>query len=853
MMRVGLCVWAICLTTLFLGRLEAQRVDSVAVYEEVVANHAKDGQAWVRLGELYIKEKKLEEAKWAFEKALGVEKTARAYTGLGHMYTLRGKGSQQRAFQHYRMALGVDTVYKDALMGIARLHAQMDNEDAELAYLKVIQIDPLHKPAYRELILWYKDAQLVQSDALIELCEKYVAKFPDDPMGYLHLTEAQVERYAYDAVLKVAEDVRVRFPEDVRWLALEAQAHAVRGNVARAGVLFEDYLNQVADSERAYYEDISLIATPAEWAQFEATAEHDRNAFLKRFWETRKGALLLGGDGRRVEHYRRVWYARTFLGRKTQPWDKRGEVYIRYGEPNYRSRSGGKNALPPLAVQAFKEKKIAELFENTAPYRGQEPQRAPLPMMLPGNTYFPGQHYDGKDFPVADEQGGRLIPFDVAEVMTDTDKMEAVRNGMYFEVNPATQATGWQWEVMGPSGDVRLNLPPGMAQGIEPAVPIDRGADGSIVMPWESWIYLHVGEGKEFVFSDRYMSGDWDFPLVPTNIWHSNLVVAANNQSSAVQFMETASTLPEYFDVPPGAELLGFYYDLASFKSANGQTLLEVYFGIPPEEVTLTRTADRVELAIERSLVLASTQTDSIYRTTEDLIFRKSVAEAHLGGLFVELASIQVPPGEYILGVKLADRTSGKWGLYRQEVTIPSFADTLAMSDIEMAWTVSDSPHANTKFKKGDVWVVPAPTRSYETTRDARLYYEVYHLKQDAFGQAKYQVTYTIRPNIERGRGALGILVGGIRQMFVASAEPEFTVQYERVVNAPDEPVYFELETESLTPGLKMIEVQITDLNTLQKATRRAMFHVIEPIASAPPKDAYDAAFEEAMKGLEGN
>lgn len=824
------------------GRLQAQGVDSLAVYEAAVVEKPKDALAWTRLGELYLAAQKTNDAKKAFDKALDIQKSARAYTGLGDIAATK-KSSYQRAFFYYRQALGEDPAYRNAQLGIARVHAKMGNEDAELSYLKAIRLDPSYKPGYRELIVWYKDAQLVQSDALMELCERYVEQFPDDPDGYLHLTEAQVERYQYDDVLTTAKEARLRFPDDARWLALAGQAHAVRGNSVRALLMFQSYLNKVAESERVYYDDLSLVGTKDEVAQFEATPKSEREAFLTRFWETRDGALMLGGEARRAEHYRRVWYARTFLGRHQTPWDKRGEVYIRYGEPNYRSRSGGQNAPPPLEVQLFKEKKIAELYAQSTPYRAQEPRRTQLPMMIPGSTYFPGQSYDGQDHP-------QLISRDSVETMSAIDRINAVRNGAYFEVDPSSFSSGWPWEVMGPGGDVRLNLPPGMSQGIEPTTPMDRDSNGSITTPWESWVYLYVGDGKEFVFADRYMNGGWDFPLVPTNLWHSALVSEVSNRSSAVVFMQTSSALPEHFDVPPGADLLGFYYDSASFRSESGKTELEVYFGIPPEEVTLNREGDRVALAIERSLVLAEVNGDSVYRTTDELVFRKEIEEATLGGLFVELASIDVPPGDYILGVKLADRTSGKWGMYREEVTVPAFTDSLAISDIEMAWTVSDSPDAE-KFKKGDVWVVPAPTRSYDTTRDAQLYYEVYNLKQDAFGQAKYQVTYTIRPNIERGDGAVGILVSGLRQMFVTSAEPEFTVQYERVVNATDEPIYFELETETLKPGLKLVEVTVLDLNTNQEAKRRTMFHVVEPVVTEA-KDPYDAAFEEAMKGLLG-
>jgi GWxTD domain-containing protein len=844
-MRVVLFCWIVICLVLGGARSDAQRVDSLVVYEAAVAEKPKDGLAWMRLGELYLAAKKTNDAKKAFNNALDIQKSARGYTGLGDIAAIK-KSSYQRAFLNYRKALGEDLTYRDAQLGIARVNAKMGNEDAELSYLKVIKLDPTYKPGYQELIVWYKDAQLVQSDALIQLCERYVEQFPDDPTGYLHLTEAQVERYQYDDVLMVAKEARQRFPDDVRWLALAGQAHAVRGNSARALLMFQSYLKKVADSERVYYDDLSLVGTKDDVAQLTAaTPESEREAFLKRFWETRDGALMLGGNARRAEHYRRVWYARTFFGRHQNPWDKRGEVYIRYGEPNYRSRSGGQNVPPPLEVQLFKEKKITEFYKQTTSYRAEEPRRTLLPMMMPGNTYFPGQTDDGRD------TGRELISSDQAERMTSIERIDAIRNGAAFEVNSASLPSGWLWEVIGPGGDVRLNLPPGMTQGIEPTTPIDRDSNGSIIVPWESWVYLYVGNGREFAFTDQFMNGGWDFPAVPNNLWHSALVSEVNNRSSAVEFMESASALPEHFDVPPGADLLGFYYDSASFRSESGQTELEVYFGIPPEEVTLNREGDRVELAIERSLVLAQVNGDSVYRTTDELVFRKTIEEATLGGLFVELASIDVPPGDYILGVKLADRTSGKWGMYREEVTVPAFADSLAISDIEMAWTVSDSPDAE-KFKKGDVWVVPAPTRSYETTRDARLYYEVYNLKQDTFGQSKYQVTYTIRPNIERGEGAVGILVSGLRKMFVTSAEPEFTVQYEGVTNSTDETIYFELETETLKPGLKMVEVTVLDLNSNQEAKRRAMFHVVEPAPSAEAKDPYDAAFEEAMKGLLG-
>ena len=110
--------------------------------------------------------------------------------------------------------------------------------------------------------------------------------------------------------------------------------------------------------------------------------------------------------------------------------------------------------------------------------------------------------------------------------------------------------------------------------------------------------------------------------------------------------------------------------------------------------------------------------------------------------------------------------------------------------------------------------VIPSPTRSFNLHKDANLYYEVYNLKLDEFGQAKYRVTYTIHPNVAGSTTVAGVVIGGLRRLFAGAKEPEFTISYERVVNATDEPVFFALETESLKPGLKMVEVGIEDLNS---------------------------------------
>ncbi len=794
----GCCVLCLCWIFIFGIRTHAIEIDSLHVMERVVKQEPKNGDAWIKLGYLYLNEERLADAKKAFEKGVRYTKSAKAYTGLGKVYALMEKRAQ-KAFVAFRQALGVDPAYLEAQMQIALLHARSGNLDAERALRRVIEMDSNYAPGYRELILWYEQAQPNYEQELIDVCEQYVARFPNDPMGYYHLALSHLENHRYDEVLKISAEARERFSDDLRWMPLIAQGYASRGDAERSLIIFEEYLQGVSEDERAYYNDLSLIATNAELETLESISEDEREAFLTRFWESREGALMLGGDARQMEHYRRVWYARTFFGRKDQPWDRRGEVYIRYGEPDYRSRSGSENPIPGVAVQNFKMRKINELFGRTFAYKAQEPGRYSLPQVMPGKSWTPGT----PSMIEYDEDG--------EEIEIDLDRI------------PLSE---WLWEVKGSFRTVHLNIPPGLWRGIEPVVPIERSPEGATTVPWESWVYLNIGDGLEFVFTDRYMSGSWDFPLQPNTIWHASLGMHTTLNSPSYQLMQTVSELPEYFDVPPGVKLLEFYYDAVSFRGENERSSLEVYFGIPPEQISLENVDEQVvRMTIERTIVLADVKGDSIYRKTDELVFEGEVAKDQGGGLFVELASLNIPPGHYTLGVKLADRVSGRWGMYRQQVEIPTFEDSLAVSEIEMAYNISEISQTS-KFTKGELVVIPSPTRSFNLHKDANLYYEVYNLKLNEFGQAKYRVTYTIHPNVAGSTTVASVVIGGLRRLFAGAKKPEFTISYERIVNAMYEPVFFALETESLKPGLKMVEVAIDDLNSGQRVRRQAVFNI---------------------------
>jgi len=368
--------------------------------------------------------------------------------------------------------------------------------------------------------------------------------------------------------------------------------------------------------------------------------------------------------------------------------------------------------------------------------------------------------------------------------------------------------------------------------GIKPAFPIAAGVGG--VGPWESWVYTQVGGGMEIVFTDEVGSGRFNYapppPISAGSSVLSDLGVRATHYSPGYVLQQAATTKPDHFTLPPGVKPFEFYYDVATFRGRMDtldEELVEVYFGIPPEQ--LVGDGTRQQVVLTRTVAIA-TQTGEIVRRLRDrMVFPGLQALAGQRGAFIpELAATGIPPGDYRLAVELTDAQTGRWGIYQQDLKIVSYRDSLGISDIEMAWIVSQDARPS-KFKKtsyGDpVQVIPMASRSYRMDQSVHLYYEVYNLKKDAFGRTKYDVTYTIKQDTKRQ----ATLFGGVAKLFDAlftNRKPQFSVSYEHSGDLVNESVYIEFETSKLKRGVNQVEIVIRDLLSGGEVSKRALFRL---------------------------
>ena len=724
----------------------------VAVLEAAVKAAPKDGDAWVVLGDVYLNAGEIEKADNAFRKGIRYAGSAEAYVGLGRVYMARGRTRARQGLPYFRMARAKDPKSIDAELYLARAKVMLRDLDAEDAFRRVIEMAPDYAPVYLELADWYVNHNFEMYYGEIRLLyEKYLRLRPGDVEAFYGLAVSYTEEHNYQSVVGIGEMALAKNPGEARLLALLAQAHAGLGDPDRALELFAQYFDAIPAAERVLYKDLQLVARPEELKEYESLPEEARAAFLTTFWRKRDLTLISGGLAREAEHYRRVWFARTHFAKAVQPWDRRGEVYIRYGEPNYRSRSHAPNAVPSAEAEAVKERLALDI----------------------GLGDFVG-----------------LGDMDEESFFGGADDEQAV--GDYEGVNL-----------------------------IEPVYPV---AFDERSVPWESWIYTQVGGGVEFVFVDELLNGKWQFPPLPDGSRMSGERLSALLQyhPGAVLNDVVAST-PEFFDLPPGIEPLEFYYDVARFRAQEGKTGVEVYYGVPTLEVGIEDENGHVR----RSVVISDDEGEEVFQTRDDLHFGGIDSKQLKKGTFVpDVAYLEVPPGSYRMAVHLTDVHSGKWGVYVQDLEAPAFSDSLAMSDLELAWSIGEAAGFHDKYRKGDVWVMPMPSRSFVNDRSVFVYYEIYNLQRDEFGQTRYEVSYTIQQDVRSGSSIFGLLSGGFKKLMARSKKPQVAVSYEHVGRDVWEPIHLELDSKKMILGLNQIEIKVTDLLSGQSVKREAIFRM---------------------------
>jgi GWxTD domain-containing protein len=762
----------------------------------LVIDFPEDAHLHTRLGYVYLKRDEFKQAEEVFQKAKDLDKNdVEAYVGLGLTYA-------------EKPTRGLESLYN-----FRRAIAEAK---------RATKINPNYGPAYRLLGEVYERFEEDHTRALAYY-QKYIDLEPDNPEGLYYYGLASVQAKQYDKIVAHIAPYIENHPETAQLMPIVAQGYFFNEEQQKALEIFERFLDTIEGSERQHYTDISYVASDKELAEYATFEGAERQAYRAQFWARRDPDILTKLNERVIEHYRRVWFARTFFSSNVYPWDKRGEVYIRYGEPDYRSRSTDLNFVQTPEVEAVRTQMAVDIYGPEAAFLTFTGPVFPVRTNRgeKGSLFERNDIRDENAFVGSEDEGGigATVDTDLSQLSEEAGgTAEGYRIG--FERNPFSQDGTVSSRVDEQTGRLNTRLQFG---GYAP-VTIDNEID---TVPWETWTFVQLNGGIEITFTDEMGNGRYDFaPLPEATIEDAeaiSYITRMVEHTPDVIYQSAVSRTPDFYRPGLPGDFLNFYYDLAEFRGGDGQTQVEIYYGIPPEQVKAEESADSSFIHVQLAVALAAEGHTTIYRTAEEFVYQSGgVLDKSRGAFVPEVLTTHVPPGLYEVQVQMKDMISGRTGIYRQDLQIDDYRPSeLQISDIELASSVATA--GSERFKKDDVWIIPMPTRSYAMEQNVFAYFEIYNLTPDAFGQTRSMTEYKVRSSAMPSVGVFGAVASGLRTIF-KSSKAQVSVTNEQVGREIDQKEYVEIILSKAKPGVNALEVSITDLVSGRTVEREVRF-----------------------------
>ena len=717
--------------------------EAARICDRMLILHPKDVVAMCALGYLRLEQDEVKEAEALFLEAIKKQrKFVEARNGRA-LAALKMPGQKSRALRLFRETCAMDKAYTAAYYNLGMCHLAMvgmDRVDLDHYFGNVVELFPDHYDAYFKLGVFYES--LHYYDKAMKAYSRQIAVNPGHPITparlahvAMRLKSAGKKTYSLD---ELEEMVQTKPKE---YLPLLAEMHVERGDFVQAQAAFERFFQFLDPTEREYYHDLSLVASAEVLSKIRGAFGRSLTQLREVFWLEQDPTPTTQVNERRVEHYRRVHFARSNFAEGLEEWhgrgwDRRGDVYIRLGHPDH---------------QSWSDYLVFETDEKVAKVKNR------LNMMAANalEEVSPSKHIHGQS-----------------------------RSSYGFGVESETSEL----------------------RGV-PTFPIPRRRsvmlDGSeLGYRWESWIYAEIGGGIEITFLDPTGSGFFDFAPVPPNSPNHALWSRMAPETVVAQVV---SQTPSIYVHDYGGDPLDLYMYTANFRASERETAMEAYMGVPM--AALTPSGDS-RLMLDREVVVYDRSLRPVFRDSVRMAEAIS-GQAEKGTLMVDQTRAALSPGQYLLAAQVRDPISRKIQVHKAYVAVSSFrGEALSLSDLLLAGQIVEVEEQAGKFQKGDLRVVPLPSKTFAKGQPVYLFYEVYNLSRDAFGQTRYRVEYRIK-----GVQGTGLIRGLGRLLSQSPRADGVQISYEHTGTATSEPLYIALDVPENSKEQLEIEVVVTDLN----------------------------------------
>tara|TARA_Y100000588_G_scaffold375711_1_gene452430 strand:- start:5210 stop:7927 length:2718 start_codon:yes stop_codon:yes gene_type:complete len=306
-----------------------------------------DPVALCALGYLNLEIDRIHEAQKLFLRAVTTDRSFVEARNGRALAIFKMRRQKTKALKLFRETCAMDREYVGAAYAMGMCHLAMMGKDRvglDEYFGKVVRLEPNHHDAWFKLGVFYES--LRYTDKAAESYSRQLAVNPNHESASKRLARVSIQlKSGNKDRLTHQQLIELSMQKPRHYLPLLAESYIERGEYLGAEATFERYLKVLPFSERQYYEDISLIAKREEVDEIAAIySSGERNRALRRFWALQDPTPTTPVNERRVEHYRRVSHARRHFSDGADEftdigWDRRGDLYVRFGAADHTSSS----------------------------------------------------------------------------------------------------------------------------------------------------------------------------------------------------------------------------------------------------------------------------------------------------------------------------------------------------------------------------------------------------------------------------------------------------------------------------------------------------------------------------------
>jgi len=501
--------------------------------------------------------------------------------------------------------------------------------------------------------------------------------------------------------------------------------------------------------------------------QFLDLADDDaRQQWINRFWLANDPTPTTPENEMRTEHYLRADIARSLFARPEWPgWDKRGEVMIRYGFPDYRGK-----------------------LESEVTSRKVHP---------PGEMWFYHRHQMLVRFSDVNLNGN--FGYDITPLGDSEDTTPDLAEFLVYDTHQSIQEQIPE-QYLTTYRDPELN-DTGVAWG-----PLKEALLGP-----EPKRYLRPRMAGETEDISAVNSTEWlhNVPGNPSDVFQKDKAVEL-----AANFQGVLEDTPASYPFNFSKKTFPFYFDVEQFRGGEGLNRVEVNLEFP---VDPTRQVD----VVRRTYLAEATIMDENYKVV-DTQHRQVVIPVSSESpprLMPSQLVFTVPRSYYRVAVSMKDVDSLRTSAYRTNVSTRNFDHELALSDVLFAQRITNVTDTS-PFARGPLEVIPHPIRRYAVGSPVSVYFEIYNLGLDEGGQSGYEVQYRVVPHTGEKQRFIDRFNG---------PQVAFASSFKGSGFTANEPLHLSIKSENLKPGLYDFLVTVKDEYWQSIVHRTGTFRVVEP------------------------